>query len=95
MAGDAPDVFANIVGKITGIGFDLHKDALIAHARANLSSRAQSIKQLGSLSGAKAQSALVISAGPGLRRRKSIERVNAFGYKGAIVAVDGAYIACL
>jgi len=95
MAGDAPDAFANIVGKITGIGFDLHKDALIAHARANLSSSVQSIKQLGPLSGAKAQSALVISAGPSLRWRKSIERVMASGYKGALVAVDGAYIACL
>ncbi len=35
MASDAPDAFETIVGKITGIGFDLHKDALIAHARAN------------------------------------------------------------
>jgi len=39
--------------------------------------------------------AIVIGAGPSLHRRKSLERLAASGYAGAIVAVDGALGACL
>lgn len=87
--------FSKIVDKITGIGFDLHKDTLIAHARANSVQAVRSISQLQLLTGAKAESALVVSAGPSLHRRESVTRVIRSGYTGAIIATDGSYIACL
>src|SRR5262245_16682701 len=40
-------------------------------------------------------SAIVIGAGPSLHRRRSLERLAATGYAGAIVAVDSALGACL
>ncbi|MGH7356564.1 MAG: 6-hydroxymethylpterin diphosphokinase MptE-like protein [Candidatus Rokuibacteriota bacterium] len=39
--------------------------------------------------------AVVVGAGPSLRRRRSLERLAASGFAGAIVAADGALGACL
>lgn len=89
------DEFATLVDKISSIGFYLHKDALIAHALANLIDTRRSITQLKLLTGDKALSALVVSAGPSLHRRDSIRKVKASGYNGTIIASDGSYIACL
>ena len=39
--------------------------------------------------------AIVVGAGPSLRRRRSLERLRESGYRGTIVAADGALGACL
>ena len=95
VAGDTSEDFAVVVDRITGIGLKLHKDTLIAHARANSGQAVRSISQLQLLTDAKAGSALVVSAGPSLHRRDSIKRVKLSGYTGTIIATDGSYIACL
>lgn len=39
--------------------------------------------------------ALVVAAGPSLHRRRSLDRIKAAGFRGTIVAADGALGACL
>lgn len=54
-------------------------------------------KTLSDLDGAHStgNSAIVISAGPSLHRKESAKRIRASGYKGVIVAADGALGYCL
>ncbi|MBL8013708.1 MAG: motility associated factor glycosyltransferase family protein, partial [Candidatus Omnitrophica bacterium] len=87
--------FNDIVGKITGIGLDIHKNALVNHAKLNLPDVRTSIKHLDPLKGKKSESAIVISAGPSVHRRQSLKRILDAKYQGSLIAVDGAYIACL
>jgi hypothetical protein len=39
--------------------------------------------------------AVIVAAGPSLHRRRSLERLKAAGFRGTVVAVDGALGACL
>ncbi len=87
--------FDRVVDEITSIGFKVHKNAIINHARLNAPDARKSIKELPPLKGKKAQSGIVISAGPSVHRRNSLKRIKESGYTGTIIAVDGAYIASL
>ncbi len=84
-----------ILDEITQVGLNVHKNAIIEHARLNAPDVKKSIKELMPLQGKKVESAIVISAGPSVHRRNSIKRILDSGYTGTIVAVDGAYIASL
>lgn len=87
--------FSALVEKITQIGIERHRDALLANARRNAPFAKKSVKQLPPLSEAKRRSAIVLSAGPSVRRKRTIERLRDAAYEGTIIAADGAYAACL
>ncbi len=94
--GSSPnEKFTAIVDEITSVGLNVHKNTLVEHARSNAPYVKRSIKQLPALTGSKLESAIVISAGPSVHRRSTLKRIFDAGYKGTLVAVDGAYIACL
>jgi hypothetical protein len=67
----------------------------LANAQANAPRIGRSILELTDQTIGAGDRALVIGAGPSLRRRKSLERVHDTGSDGVIVAVDGALGACL
>lgn len=85
----------SIVNEITDIGRALHGARILEHARFNQPYIKKSLRDIRPLSESKLRSAIIISAGPSVHKKNSIPRILASGYKGTIVAVDGAYIACL
>ena len=87
--------FSSVAREIEDISFNLHKDALLRHARENLPRITRTLRELAPPAGDKAKSAIVISAGPSVHRQKSIAHVLASGYKGTVIAVDGSLISCL
>lgn len=87
--------FERVVDEIPRIGFDVHKNALVDHARFNAPDVKKSIKELPPLKGKKAQSGIVVSAGPSVHRRNSLKRIMDAGYPGTVIVVDGSYIASL
>ena len=86
--------FAALVDRITSIGYDLHREALLAHARRNAPFATRTIKQL-PVDARKSRSVIVVSAGPSVRRTRLIERLVESKFPGTVVAVDGSYAACL
>lgn len=90
-----PDRFRTLVDQIGQIGRKQHQDFLVKHAEANLKHVKKSIRDLPPLSGSKRASAIVISAGPSLHRRKMIRRLVDAKYSGTIVAIDASLTACL
>lgn len=89
------DPFAALVDKIGGIGYELHRETLLRNARRNAPLAARSIKQLPPLDEKKRRAAIVVSAGPSVRRTRTIERLLESRFSGTIVAADGSYAACL
>lgn len=87
--------FQTLVQHMGQIGFQYHSQRLIDHAIQNLSKIQKTIKDLPFLSGQKAKSAIVISAGPSVYKQNSIQRILDASYSGTIIAIDGSYIACL
>lgn len=66
----------------------------LRHAEANLPYIRQSIADLDGIY-AEGESALVVSAGPSLHRNDTAARIKASGYRGTLVATDGALGYCL
>ncbi len=96
----APDgvelaVFEQVVARVHETGRRVHADRLIEHARQNLGKLGRSLRELARPTGAKATSGVVVSAGPSVRRRRSIDRLVECGYGGTVIAVDGSYTSCL
>lgn len=89
------NVFEDIVNQIAQIGLNVHGGRIMEHATLNLPDKKKTIKQLAFLEGPKAQSGIVISAGPSVRRKKSIQKIVRAGYQGTVIVTDGSYIACL
>ncbi|MBN1870841.1 MAG: motility associated factor glycosyltransferase family protein [Candidatus Omnitrophica bacterium] len=87
--------FDRIVDQISEIGLDFHVNNIFQHAEKNSADVKRSIKQLPALKGNKARTGIVISAGPSLRKKNSIQRIFDSDYQGSIIAIDAAYIACL
>jgi len=92
---ETPSVFERLVDDVTVVSQEIHRDVLVAHAESNKAHIGSTIRDLPSLEGAKAQSGFVISAGPSVHRQQSILALKEHGYPGTVIAVDGAYIACL
>lgn len=90
-----PSTFLGIVSDVAQSGRTALAEELIANARRNAPLARRTIKQLPPLEGPKAQRAIVISAGPSLRRRNSIQRIRDAQFDGTIVAVEASYAACL
>ena len=83
------------MNQITDIGVKSHTRLILENARRNLSAVKKSLRDLPRLSDEKSRSAIVISAGPSVHKQNSIKKILSSGYQGTIIAVDGAYIACL
>ncbi len=67
----------------------------LENARLNGPRIGRSILELAAAPPGAGDAAIVVGAGPSLRRRRSLERLAASGFRGAIVAADGALGACL
>lgn len=87
--------FDAVVGDIPSIGRGKHAETLLRHARENLPFVHKTLRQVPTPQGAKAASGVVISAGPSVHRRGSIQAIKESGYAGSVIAVDGSYVACL
>lgn len=87
--------FEQLLDQIGDIGREKHTNALISAAQNNKSFIKKTLRDLPRLSDAKAHSGIVISAGPSVHKRESIQRILDSGYQGTTIAVDGAYNACL
>ncbi len=88
-------VFIEIVDRIGDLGRAFHANSLLENARYNVTLATRTIHDLEPLSGHKQRVCMVVSAGPSVRARESINRIKNGGFRGAIVATDGTYIACL
>lgn len=86
------EAFHELVRSIPAQAMAWHRDALLANSTANKPHMTRSIRELQRRSGPRV---LVASAGPSLRRNLYELSQAAHDELPAIVAVDGAYIACL
>jgi len=73
--------------RVAGVG--------LANAEANRPRIARSVLELAETPLGAGEAAIVVGAGPSLRRRRSLERLRASGFTGTVVAADGALGACL
>lgn len=87
--------FKRIADEITSIGRSWHADAIVENSICNKQFIEKTIKDIALPHGKKADSAIVISAGPSLYRNDILARINATGYKGSIIAIDGSYVRCI
>ncbi len=87
--------FLDVVAKVPEVAQRVHGDRIVQHAADNLPFLRKSLRDLAPPDPARARSALVVCSGPSLKRRDSIRRIVESGYRGLVVAADGAYIACL
>jgi 6-hydroxymethylpterin diphosphokinase MptE-like protein len=89
------DLGRQIASRLNEATFERIAALAVANAELNRPRIGRSILELaGALPGADDR-ALVIAAGPSLHRRRSLERLRAARFPGAVVAVDGALGACL
>jgi hypothetical protein len=87
--------FSALVDRIRDIGVELHRETLLRNARRNAAHVRRTVKQLPARDAKKRRAAIVLSAGPSIRRKTQIARLLAAGYEGDVIAADGAYAACL
>lgn len=87
--------FNKLLDEITAIGLDWHSETLIENSKRNKPFIEKSIKDIASPERKKAESAIVISAGPSLYKNNILARIKASGYQGSIIAIDGSYVRCL
>jgi len=87
--------FQGIMDEITSIGLDWHSETLVENSKRNKPFIAKSIKDIASPQQKKAESAIIISAGPSLYKNNILARIKDSGYEGSIVAIDGSYVRCL
>lgn len=80
--------FAEVVGQITGIGYEWHKDAILRNSRRNAPHVTQTIRDVQP----DGRPCVVVGAGPSLRRQNILARLRG---NITVVCVDGAYVACL
>jgi len=87
--------FNQLLSSITDLGRDWHELDIIENAEYNREFVKKTLKDLPRPKNEKAQSAIVISAGPSVHKLKMIKKIKEANFKGSVIAVDGAYVACL
>lgn len=88
----APADFNTVVSGITALGRDWHTENLLSNARRNRSCRQKTIKDLLPPTESRA---IVVSAGPSLRRFDAIRKIKESDFDGAVICVDGSLVHCL
>ena len=95
------DAFDRLVAEIPAIGVDWHTDTILANARANAPHAKDTIR---GLLPEPERPCLIVSAGPSLYAKRSLERVAPFYSRSMatfmratfnVVAIDGSYVQCL
>jgi hypothetical protein len=89
------DLGRQIAGQLEAATFERIAPLALANAELNRPRIRRSILDLAGAGLGEGDSALVIAAGPSLHRRRSLERLAAARFHGAVVAVDSALGACL
>ena len=87
--------FTNIVGSITDVGTEWHKDRIVKNNLENACFVTATIKDLPELEKEKTKSAIVVSAGPSLHYSDSLNILASSSFAGTVVAIDGSYVKCL
>lgn len=87
--------FLNLIEKIPTIGFKTHEMQVLNNVRSNLPFIQKSLKALAPQTCIKSNSAIIVSAGPSVFRKQSIQKILNANYQGTLICVDGSYIACL
>ena len=87
--------FESVLRAVAAGGRETHEERMLSHAHANAPLQQRTLRDLPPPSPQKAKSAIVISAGPSLSRRNSIQRIRDSGYTGVVIAVDASLAACL
>lgn len=87
-------IFEKVVADVPKEGFKVHHENLVKNATANIPFVTKTFKDL-DLDGSEHFPAVVISAGPGLHKFNSIQKIKDSGFKGKIIATDGSLIHCL
>lgn len=87
--------FLNLVEDIGGIGRKKHESGILGNAEKNLIKIRKSIKDLPKAVGPKAMASMVISGGPSVLRRKSIEKLKELEFQGSIISADASCLSCL
>ena len=85
--------FSKLIGDIGNIGIEWHKNDIISISVKNRAYFTRSISDLPEIKNN--NKAVVVSAGPSLHQRKSINILEKSDFKGVIITIDGAYVKCL
>lgn len=83
--------FDETVASLTQTGLDWHRETILRNSFRNAKRVEHTIRDIQPVS----KPCLVVSAGPSLYKEKILARVAASGFKGTLIATDGAYIQCL
>lgn len=89
------DVGRHIASQLRDATFERIAATSLANADANRSRVGASVLELATQPLGDGDAAVVIAAGPSLHRRRSLQRLREAGFRGTVVAVDGALGACL
>lgn len=87
--------FYELAGQITDIGLTWHENVILENAAWNRQFIKKSLREVPKPAGKKAESAIVISAGPSLYKNRILDRIKATDYQGTIIAIDGSFVRCL
>lgn len=87
--------FDSLVKGITDIGIEWHKERIVKNSSNNIPHIEKSVKNLKRPEADKANSAIVISAGPSLHYNNSLKLLANSDFKGSVIAIDGSYVKCL
>lgn len=87
--------FSQLVDKITDIGLDWHGSQILENSVWNRQFIERTLRDLPKPQGRKAESAIVVSAGPSVHKNRILERIKDSGFPGTIVAIDGSFVRCL
>ena len=86
--------FSNIVSSISDIGEKWHKSDIVKNNISNIKFMHKNINELHKSTEIK-NSAIVVSAGPGLHYSNTLETLANSKYKGVVIAIDGSYVKCI
>ena len=93
--------FSKLIGDISDIGLKYHNNTIISNSKKNRVYYDRSISDLPDVKNKDKpdvknnEKAVVISAGPSLHRRKTIDLLEKSNFDGVVVTIDGAYVKCL
>jgi len=85
--------FSKLIRNISDVGLKYHKNTIISNSINNRDYYERSISDLPDVKNN--EKAVVISAGPSLHRRKTIDLLEKSNFDGVVVTIDGAYVKCL